>query len=37
MDDHLSSVESRALFEDEAAIEPDLGSILSRFSARTAG
>ncbi|WP_018897843.1 GntR family transcriptional regulator [Rhizobium sp. 2MFCol3.1] len=37
MDDHLSSVESRALFEDEPAAEPDLGSILSRFSARTAG
>ncbi|MBO9126725.1 MULTISPECIES: GntR family transcriptional regulator [unclassified Rhizobium] len=37
MDDHLSSVESRALFEDEPAAEPDLGSILSRFSARAAG
>ncbi len=37
MDDHLSSVENRALFEDELAIEPDLGSILSRFSARAAG
>jgi DNA-binding GntR family transcriptional regulator len=36
MDDHLSSVESRALFEDEPAAEPDLGSILSRFSARAA-
>jgi DNA-binding GntR family transcriptional regulator len=37
MDEHLSSVESRALFEEELAAEPDLGSILSRFGARTSG
>lgn len=36
MEEHLSSVESRALFEDEVTAEPDLGSILSRFSSRTA-
>jgi DNA-binding GntR family transcriptional regulator len=34
MDEHLSSVESRALFEDDLSAEPDLGSILSRFSSR---
>lgn len=32
MDEHLSSVESRALFDEEAAAEPDLGSILSRYA-----
>ena len=37
MDDHLSSVESRALLDDEAVGEPDLGSILARFSARSTG
>jgi DNA-binding GntR family transcriptional regulator len=37
MDDHLSSVESRALLEDDTAAELDLGSILSRFSARGSG
>ncbi len=37
MDDHLSSVESRALLEDDTAAELDLGSILSRFSARCSG
>lgn len=37
MDDHLSSVESRALFDDDATAEPDLGSILARFSTRAAG
>jgi DNA-binding GntR family transcriptional regulator len=35
MDEHLASVESRALIEDDLAEEPDLGSILSRFSSRT--
>lgn len=34
MDAHLSSVESRALLDDEQPAEPDLGSILSRFSGR---
>lgn len=37
MDEHLLSVESRALIEDDLAAEPDIGSILSRFSARAAG
>jgi len=37
MDDHLSSVESRALFDDDTAAEPDLASILARFSTRAAG
>ena len=37
MDDHLSSVESRALFDDDTAAEPDLGSILARFSTRASG
>lgn len=37
MDEHLSSVESRALIDDDLAAEPDLGSILSRFSTRAAG
>lgn len=37
MDDHLSSVESRALFDDDTAAEPDLGSILARFSTRAGG
>ena len=34
MDEHLASVESRALIEDDLAAEPDLGSILSRYSSR---
>lgn len=37
MDEHLSSVESRALIEDDLAVEADIGSILSRFSNRAAG
>jgi DNA-binding GntR family transcriptional regulator len=37
MDEHLSSVENRALIEDDLAAEPDIGSILSRFSSRAAG
>ncbi len=37
MDEHLSSVESRALFDEEAPVEPDLGSILSRYADRTHG
>lgn len=37
MDEHLSSVESRALIEDDLAAQPDIGSILSRFSTRAAG
>ncbi|MNR68829.1 hypothetical protein D3C85_1936360 [compost metagenome] len=37
MDEHLSSVESRALIEDDLAKEPDIGSILSRFSSRGTG
>ncbi|OCJ09295.1 transcriptional regulator [Rhizobium sp. AC44/96] len=37
MDEHLSSVESRALFDEEAPVEPDLGSILSRYADRAHG
>jgi DNA-binding GntR family transcriptional regulator len=36
MDEHLSSVENRALVEDDASAEPDLGSILARFANRHA-
>ncbi|QRM57647.1 GntR family transcriptional regulator [Sinorhizobium sp. BG8] len=35
MDEHLSSVESRALIADDLGAEPDLGSILSRYLSRT--
>lgn len=35
MDEHLISVETRALVEDEAEIPPDLGRILSRYSGHT--
>jgi DNA-binding GntR family transcriptional regulator len=35
MDEHLSSVESRALFDEEQVVEPDLGSILSRYGDRS--
>lgn len=34
MDEHLSSVESRALIEEDLAVEPELGAILSRYTAR---